>query len=70
MRLKGKEIWVMMDSRVIRNYISLKCVKKCHIKTYNKEKLYKLALADESPAEQTGWMNTETIPITLNIYKH
>jgi hypothetical protein len=37
-----------MDSKVIGNYISPKYVKKCHIKIYNKEKLYKLALADES----------------------
>jgi hypothetical protein len=43
----------MMDSGAIRNYISLECVKKCHIKIYNKEKLYKLALANRSPAGQT-----------------
>jgi hypothetical protein len=40
-----------MDFKVMRNYISSEYVKKCHIKTYNKEKLYKLALADGSPAE-------------------
>jgi hypothetical protein len=37
-----------MDSKVMRNYISPKCVKKYHIKTYDKEKLYKLALVDGS----------------------
>jgi hypothetical protein len=57
----------MVDSGAIGNYISPGCIKRCHIKTYNKEKPYKLALADGSPAGQTGWMNTETIPITLNI---
>jgi hypothetical protein len=40
----------MMDSRVIRNYISPGCVKKYYIKICDKEKLYKLALTDESPA--------------------
>jgi hypothetical protein len=40
----------MVDSRVIGNYISLGCIKKYHIKTYNKNKLYKLALTDESLA--------------------
>jgi hypothetical protein len=40
-----------MNSRVIRNYISLKCVKKYHIETYDKEKSYKLALADDSPTK-------------------
>jgi Retroviral aspartyl protease len=70
MRLKGKEIQVMMNSRVIRNYISLECVKKCYIKTYNKDKSYKLALADRSPAGQTRWMNIKIILITLNIQKH
>jgi uncharacterized membrane protein len=39
----------MMDSGVIGNYISLKYVKRCYIKTYDKDKLYKLALADGSP---------------------
>jgi hypothetical protein len=39
----------MIDLRVIENYISPRCVRKCHIKTYNKEKLYKLALVDRSP---------------------
>jgi hypothetical protein len=43
----------MMNSGVIRNYISLRCVKKCHIKTYEKEKLYKLALVNESLTGQT-----------------
>jgi hypothetical protein len=38
----------MINSKIIRNYISPKCVKRCHIKTYDKEKLYKLALANES----------------------
>jgi hypothetical protein len=60
----------MVDSEVIGNYISPGYVKKCHIKTCNKDKSYKLALADKSPARQTGWMNTETVPITLNIQKH
>jgi hypothetical protein len=41
----------MVDSGVIGNYISLGCVKKYYIKTYDKEKSYKLALADESPAK-------------------
>jgi hypothetical protein len=40
----------MVDSKVIGNYISPRCIKKCYIKIYNKEKLYKLALADESLA--------------------
>jgi hypothetical protein len=40
----------MVDLGVIRNYISSKCVKRCYIETYDKEKLYKLALADGSPA--------------------
>jgi hypothetical protein len=39
----------MVDSRVIGNYISLRCVKKCHIETYDKEKSYKLTLVDRSP---------------------
>jgi hypothetical protein len=60
----------MMDLGVMGNYISLGCIKKCHIKTYNKEKLYKLALADDSPIGQTGWMNIKTTPITLNIQKY
>jgi hypothetical protein len=60
----------MMDSRVIDNYISLKCIKKCHIKTYDKEKPYKLALTNESPIGQTRWMNTKIILIILNIQKH
>jgi hypothetical protein len=38
----------MIDSRVIRNYISLECIKKYHIEIYDKEKLYKLALVDGS----------------------
>jgi hypothetical protein len=59
-----------MNSEVIRNYISPGYIKKCHIETCDKEKLYKLALADGSPAGQTGWMNTKTILITLNIQKH
>jgi hypothetical protein len=37
-----------MDSGVIGNYISLKCVRNYYIETYDKEKLYKLALADRS----------------------
>jgi hypothetical protein len=40
----------MVDSRVIGNYISPGYVKRCHIETYDKEKLYKLALANRSPA--------------------
>jgi hypothetical protein len=40
----------MVDSRVIGNYISPEYVKKCYIETCDKEKLYKLALADGSPA--------------------
>jgi hypothetical protein len=39
----------MVDFRVIENYISLGCVRKCYIKICDKEKLYKLALADGSP---------------------
>jgi hypothetical protein len=39
----------MIDSEVIGNYISLECVKKYHIKIYNKEKSYKLTLVDGSP---------------------
>jgi hypothetical protein len=61
---------VIVDSRVIDNYISPGCVKRYYIKICDKEKLYKLALADGSPAGQTGWINTETIPIILNIQKH
>jgi hypothetical protein len=38
-----------MNTKVIENYISPKCVKKYHIKTYDKEKLYKLALVNKSP---------------------
>jgi hypothetical protein len=38
----------MIDFKVIRNYISLKYIKKCNIEIYDKEKSYKLALADES----------------------
>jgi hypothetical protein len=37
-----------MNLGVIGNYISSKCVNKCHIETYEKEKSYKLALADGS----------------------
>jgi hypothetical protein len=37
-----------MDSKVIENYISPKCLKKYHIETYDKEKLYKLTLIDGS----------------------
>jgi hypothetical protein len=44
----------MVDSRVIENYISPGCVKRCHIEIYDKEKPYKLALTDGSPAGQTG----------------
>jgi hypothetical protein len=39
----------MIDSKVIGNYISLGYVKKYYIKTYNKEKSYKLTLVDGSP---------------------
>jgi hypothetical protein len=42
-----------MNSRVIENYISPEYIKRCYIKTCDKEKLYKLALADESPIGQT-----------------
>jgi hypothetical protein len=41
----------MMDSEVIKNYISPKYIKKCYIEIYNKEKSYKLALVDGSPIE-------------------
>jgi hypothetical protein len=37
-----------VDSRVIENYISPRYIRKYHIKTYNKEKSYKLALANKS----------------------
>jgi hypothetical protein len=40
---------VIIDSGVIGNYISPKYVKRYHIETCDKEKLYKLALADRSP---------------------
>jgi hypothetical protein len=43
----------MMNLRVIGNYISSECVKRYYIETCDKEKLYKLALADESLARQT-----------------
>jgi hypothetical protein len=39
-----------MDLGVIGNYISPEYIKKCHIETSDKEKPYKLALADGSPA--------------------
>jgi hypothetical protein len=39
----------MIDSGVIGNYISPECVKRCHIETGDKEKPYKLTLADGSP---------------------
>jgi hypothetical protein len=39
----------MMDFGVIGNYISPEYIKKYYIETYDKEKLYKLALADGSP---------------------
>jgi hypothetical protein len=42
-----------MDSRVIRNYISPKYIKRYHIEIYDKKKLYKLTLADGSPVGQT-----------------
>jgi hypothetical protein len=38
----------MVNFRAMRNYISLGCVRKYHIKIYDKETLYKLALADGS----------------------
>jgi hypothetical protein len=44
----------MVNSGAIENYISPKCIKKCHIETCDKEKPYKLALADGSPVRQTG----------------
>jgi hypothetical protein len=40
----------MMNSRVIENYISPKYIKKCYIKICDKERSYKLALADGSLA--------------------
>jgi hypothetical protein len=46
---KSNKIRVIVDLGVIGNYISPKYIKKYHIKTYNKEKPYKLALADGSP---------------------
>jgi hypothetical protein len=39
-----------MNLGVIGNYISSRCVKRYYIKICNKEKLYKLALANRSPA--------------------
>jgi hypothetical protein len=59
-----------VDFRAIRNYISPGYIKRYYIETYDKEKLYKLTLANGSPVGQTEWMNTETVPITLNIQKH
>jgi hypothetical protein len=44
----------MVNSKVIENYISSEYIKRCHIKTYDKEKLYKLTLTDKSPVRQTG----------------
>jgi hypothetical protein len=44
----------MIDSRVMRNYISPEYIKKYYIKICGKEKPYKLILTDESPAGQTG----------------
>jgi hypothetical protein len=43
-----------MNSAVIKNYISPRYIKRCHIETCDKEKPYKLALTDGSPAGQTG----------------
>jgi hypothetical protein len=42
----------MINSKVIGNYISLRCVKKYYIEIYDKEKSYKLTLANESPIKQ------------------
>jgi hypothetical protein len=53
-QLRGNKIRIMVDSRAIDNYISPGCARKCHIKICDKDKLYKLALADGSPAGQTG----------------
>jgi hypothetical protein len=39
----------MINSKVIDNYISPKYIKRCYIEIYDKDKLYKLALADGSP---------------------
>jgi hypothetical protein len=44
----------MVDSGVIDNYISPGYARKCYIETCDKDKLYKLALADGSPIGQTG----------------
>jgi hypothetical protein len=40
----------MVDFGAIGNYMSPGCVRKCYIEIYEKEKPYKLALADGSPA--------------------
>jgi hypothetical protein len=40
----------MVDSGAIGNYISPGYIRKYYIETCDKEKLYKLALADGSPA--------------------
>jgi hypothetical protein len=39
----------MMNSRVMENYISPEYVKRYYIEIYDKEKPYKLALANRSP---------------------
>jgi hypothetical protein len=40
----------MIDLEVIENDISPKYVNRCYIEIYGKDKLYKLALANRSPA--------------------
>jgi hypothetical protein len=50
-QLRGNKIRIIVDFKVIRNYISSKYIKKYYIETYEKEKLYKLALIDGSPIE-------------------
>jgi hypothetical protein len=42
----------MINYGVIGNYISPEYIKKCYIKICDKEKPYKLALADGSPVGQ------------------
>jgi hypothetical protein len=42
-----------MNLGIIENYISPEYIRKCYIETYDKDKLYKLTLANRSPARQT-----------------
>jgi hypothetical protein len=39
----------MINLGVIENYISPRYINRYHIEIYNKDKLYKLALANKSP---------------------